>query len=150
MVQDKYLTISVFKNSIEDARTYFARVGAELQMHFSKLGSRLTELDAEERLKILFDFYRIGEESSFSFDMEDYAKKGHSFKDYISPDSIEVSDDFFMMGEKYGRVMFLKDYATYLKDDIVTKLTDISRNLKIYLPFLKLGLLKGEEVCVER
>lgn len=99
MVQDKYLTISVFKNSIEDARTYFARVGAEFQMHFSKLGSRLTELEAEERLKILFDFYRIGEESSFNFDMEDYAKKGHGFKDYISPDSIEVSDDFFMMGE---------------------------------------------------
>lgn len=136
MVQDKYLTISVFKNSIEDARTYFARVGAELQMHFSKLGSRLTELDAEERLKILFGFYRIGEESSFSFDMEDYAKKGHSFKDYISPDSIEVSDDFFMMGEKYGRVMFLKDYAAYLKDDIVTKLTDISRNLMLSIDII--------------
>ena len=136
MVQDKYLTISVFKNSIEDARTYFARVGAELQMHFSKLGSRLTELDAEERLKILFDFYRIGEESSFSFDMENYAKKGHSFKDYISPDSIEVSDDFFMMGEKYGRVMFLKDYAAYLKDDIVTKLTDISRNLMLSIDII--------------
>ena len=136
MVQDKYLTISVFKNSIEDARTYFARVGAELQMHFSKLGSRLTELDAEERLKILFDFYRIGEESSFSFDMEDYAKKGHSFKDYISPDSIDVSDDFFMMGEKYGRVMFLKDYAAYLKDDIVTKLTDISRNLMLSIDII--------------
>ena len=136
MVQDKYLTISVFKNSIEDARTYFARVGAELQMHFSKLGSRLTELDAEERLKILFDFYRIGEESSFSFDMEDYAKKGHSFKDYISPDSIEISDDFFMMGEKYGRVMFLKDYAAYLKDDIVTKLTDISRNLMLSIDII--------------
>lgn len=136
MVQDKYLTILVFKNSIEDARTYFARVGAELQMHFSKLGSRLIELDAEERLKILFDFYRIGEESSFSFDMEDYAKKGHSFKDYISPDSIEISDDFFMMGEKYGRVMFLKDYAAYLKDDIVTKLTDISRNLMLSIDII--------------
>ena len=136
MVQDKYLTISVFKNSIEDARTYFARVGAELQMHFSKLGSRLTELEAEERLKILFDFYRIGEESSFNFDMEDYAKKGHSFKDYISPDSIEVSDDFFMMGEKFGRVMFLKDYAAYLKDDIVTKLTEISRNLMLSIDII--------------
>ena len=136
MVQDKYLTISVFKNSIEDARTYFARVGAELQMHFSKSGSRLTELEAEERLKILFDFYRIGEESSFNFDMEDYAKKGHSFKDYISPDSIEVSDDFFMMGEKFGRVMFLKDYAAYLKDDIVTKLTDISRNLMLSIDII--------------
>ena len=30
MVQDKYLTISVYKQSAEDARLYFARVGAEL------------------------------------------------------------------------------------------------------------------------
>ncbi|MCQ2148510.1 MAG: hypothetical protein MJZ16_13510, partial [Bacteroidales bacterium] len=93
VVQDKYVTVSIFKNSIEDARTYFARVGSELMMHFSKLGSRLVEMDAEERLKVLFNFYRIGEESSFAFDMGNFAKRGHSFKDYISPDSVEVFDD---------------------------------------------------------
>lgn len=136
IVQDKYLTISVFRNSIEDARSYFNRVGAELQMHFSRLGSGLTELDAEERLKILFGFYRIGEESSFSFSMEDSAKKGHSFKDYISPDYIEVADDYFMLGEKYGRVMFLKDYAAFLKDDILTKLTDICRALMLSIDII--------------
>ena len=36
-----------------------------------------------------------------------------------------------MLGEKYGRVMFLKDYANYIKDDIITELTDISRNLML-------------------
>ena len=136
IVQDKYLTISVFRNSIEDARSYFNRVGTELQMHFSRLGSGFTELDAEERLKILFGFYRIGEESSFSFSMEDSAKKGHCFKDYISPDYIEVADDYFMLGEKYGRVMFLKDYAAFLKDDILTKLTEISRDLMLSIDII--------------
>ncbi|MBR4020115.1 MAG: TraE family protein, partial [Firmicutes bacterium] len=131
IVQDKYLTVSVFKNSIEDARSYFARVGAELQIHFNKLGSKLMELDASERLQILFNFYRIGEESLFSFDLEDYARKGHSFKDYISPDSVEVFDDYFKLGDKFGRVMFLKDYAAYIKDDMITELTDISRNLML-------------------
>lgn len=131
IVQDKYVTVSVFKNSVEDARTYFSRVGAELQIHFNKLGSKLTEMNAEERLKILFNFYRIGEESTFNFDINEYAKKGHSFKDYISPDSIEVEDDYFKMGDKYGRVLFLKEYAAYIKDDIITELTDISRNLML-------------------
>lgn len=136
MVQDKYLTISVFKNNIEDARAYFGRVGAELQIHFNKLGSKLIELDAEERLRLLFNFYRIGEESLFNFNLEDYAKKGHSFKDYISPDSIEVFDDCFKLGEKYGRVMFLKDYAAFIKDDMVTELTDISRNLMLSIDII--------------
>lgn len=40
MVQDKYLIISVYKQSAEDAKSYFARVGAELGQHFSRLGSR--------------------------------------------------------------------------------------------------------------
>lgn len=131
MVQDKYLTISVYKQSAEDARSYFARVGAELGQHFSRLGSRLIEISGEERLKILFNFYRIGEESEFNFDVRGWARRGRSFKDYISLDSIEVFDDYFMLGEKYGRVMFLKDYANYIKDDIITELTDISRNLML-------------------
>ena len=136
MVQDKYLTISVFKPTEEDARTYFARVGAELQQHFSRLGSRLVEMDVYERLKVLFNFYRIGEESSYNFNLSDFAKRGHSFKDYISPDSIEVNDDYFMLGEKYGRVMFLKDYAAYISDDIITELTDISRNLMLSIDII--------------
>ena len=136
MVQDKYLTISVFKPTAEDARTYFARVGAELQQHFSRLGSRLVEMDVYERLKVLFNFYRIGEESSYNFNLSDFARRGHSFKDYISPDSIEVSDDYFMLGEKYGRVMFLKDYAAYISDDIITELTDISRNLMLSIDII--------------
>lgn len=136
IVQDKYLTVSVFKNSVEDARSYFARVGAELQIHFNKLGSKLVELEAEERLRVLFNFYRIGEESLFDFDLEEYAKKGHSFKDYISPDSIEVFDDHFKIGEKYGRVMFLKDYAAFIKDDIITELTDISQNLMLSIDII--------------
>ena len=136
MVQDKYLTISVFKPTAEDARTYFARVGAELQQHFSRLGSRLVEMDVYERLKVLFNFYRIGEESSYNFNLTDFARRGHSFKDYISPDSIEVNDDYFMLGEKYGRVMFLKDYAAYISDDIITELTDISRNLMLSIDII--------------
>ena len=131
IVQDKYLTITAYKETIEDARAYFARVGAELQIHFNKLGSRLIELETAERLKILFNFYRIGEESFFNFDMEEYAKKGHSFKDYISPDSIEVFDDYFKLGDKYGRVMFLKDYANFIKDKTIAEMTDIARNLML-------------------
>lgn len=40
IVQDKYMTISVNKKSVEDARTYFARVGADLIAHFGRLGSK--------------------------------------------------------------------------------------------------------------
>src|SRR5574344_2585683 len=34
IVQDKYITISINKKNIEEARNYFARVGADLIAHF--------------------------------------------------------------------------------------------------------------------
>ena len=47
IVQDKYVTISINKKSVEDARTYFARVGADLIAHFARLGSKCVELETD-------------------------------------------------------------------------------------------------------
>lgn len=111
IIQEKYLTVSVVKKNIEEARTYFARIGSELRAHFSALGSKCEELDATEKLRILHDFYRAGEETAFYFDLSDMMKKGHDFKDYICPDSIERTDDYVKLGEKYVRVLFLGGFA---------------------------------------
>ena len=131
IVQDKYVTVSVSKNNIEDARVYFSRIGADLVAHFARLGSQCTELDAEERLRIIHDFFRTGEETYFNFDMKDHMKKGHSFADYICPDSYENHDSYFKIGGRYGRVLLLSDYASYIKDSMVAELTDINRNLML-------------------
>ena len=131
IVQEKYLTISVVKKDIEEARAYFARVGADLISHFSALGSKCTELDAEEKLRVLHDFYRQSEEAAFHFDPQDMMKKGHDFRDYICPDSIEKNSDYLKLGEKFCRVLFLKDYASYIKDSMVTELTDFNRNMML-------------------
>ena len=129
ITQEKYITISVVKKDIEEARAYFARVGADLISHFSALGSKCVELDATERLRILHDFYRQGEESEFVFNAREMMKRGHSFKDYICPDGIEKNSDYLKLGDKFCRVLFLKDYASYIKDNMVTELTDFNRNL---------------------
>ena len=116
IVQDKYVTVSVSKKNIEEARNYFARVGADLIAHFSRLGSRCVELEAEEKLRIFHDFYRTGEETAFRFDISQTMRKGHDFKDFICPDTFEFENDCFRMGDRYGRVIFLREYAAYIKD----------------------------------
>ena len=58
-------------------------------------------------------------------------EKGHSFKDYICPDSMEFKKDYFKMGNRYGRVLFLREYASYIKDSMVAELTDLNRNLML-------------------
>lgn len=134
--QEKYITVVVNKKSIEEARTAIRRIGIELNKHFKKLNSICRELDANERLKLLHNFYRIGEESDFNFNIIDNRQKGHSFKDYICPDSMEFKKNYFIMGEKFGRVLFLKDYASFIKDSMISELTDISKNLMLSIDVL--------------
>ena len=136
MVQEKYVTVSVYKKTVEEARSYFARVGTDLMGHFARLGSKCVELDATERLRALHDFYRAGEETAFFFDLQQAMKKGHSFKDFICPDSFEFERDHFKMGDRYGRVLFLRDYASYIKDDMIAELTELNRNLMLSIDII--------------
>lgn len=129
MIQEKYITISINKKNVDDARGYFARVGADLMAHFGRLGSNCIELGTDERLRIFHDFYRTGEESDFHFDFHETVRKGHDFKDFICPDSMEFEKDYFKIGDRYGRVLFLREYASYIKDSMVAELTDLNRNL---------------------
>lgn len=129
IIQEKYITVSVEKKSIEEARNYFARVGVDLISHFKELGSVCIELDTVERLRIFHDFYRVGEETNFNYDMIDNMRKGHSFKDFMCPDTMEFEKDYFKIGERFGRVIFLKEYASYIKDSMIAELTDINRNM---------------------
>ena len=140
IVQEKIITISVYKKSIEEARNYFARIGADLISKFAALGSKCVELDTKERLRILHDFYRTREETSFRFKFDEAIKKGHSFKDFICPDSFKFEEDYFKMGKRYGRVLFLKEYASFIKDSMVTELTELNKNMMLSIDIIPIPM----------
>lgn len=131
MARDIYITITVNKKTIEEARTYFRRTSVELTSHLTRLNSRCNELDAADKLRLLHNFYRAGEEERFVFNARDSARKGHSFKDSIAPESLEFTSDHFKVGRRYGRVLYLKDYASYLKDSFVSELTEQVKTLML-------------------
>lgn len=134
--QERYLTVSVHKKNIDEARTYFARVGTDIITHLAKLSSVGEELDAGERLQIFRDFFKAGEPASVPFDLKESARKGHNFKDWISPACMEFSKDCFQIDGRYGRVLYMQDYANYVKDDMVSELCDLSRDLMLSIDIL--------------
>ena len=136
MIRELYVTISVYRRNVEDARNYFLRTGNGLISHFSNLGSKCEELDAQEKLHVLYSFYRAGEESHFCFDLKTSAKLGHSFKDHICPDTMEFEKDYFKVGERYGRGLYLKDYASYISDEMVSEFADINQNMMISIDII--------------
>lgn len=129
IVQDKYITLTIQKKTVEDARQHFRRVSTDLQAHFGRLGSKCRELDLTERLRVLHDFCRPGEEANYHFDLRDTMRKGQDFRDYISPDSYAFKSDHFRIGDKFARVLFIRDYPSYIKDSVIMDLTDNNRSM---------------------
>lgn len=140
IVQEKCITITIEKKNIEDARLYFLRIGTELINKFKELGSVCVELEAVERLQLFHDFYRVGEETAFNFDFISNMRKGHNFKDYICPDTFEIKDDYIKIGNRYARVLFLKEYANYIKDSMVAELTDINKNSMMSIDVIPIAM----------
>ena len=140
IVQEKILTISVYKKTKEEARSYFSRIGADLSNHFSALGSKCIELDAKERLRIAHDFYRTGEETAFAFDIHEHMKLGHDFRDMICPDSAKFRSDYFQIGNRYGKVLFLKSYASFIKDSMVMELTELNKNMMLSIDVIPIPM----------
>ncbi len=141
MTIDKYFTLSTAeKKTIEDARTYFKRIGVELNAQLSRLGSRCTELNANDRVKLFFDFFRPEESEYFHFDLSATIKKGHDVRDYICPDTYENFRDYFRVGDRFGRVLFLREYANSLSDKFVSELLTLNRNMVLSIDIIPIPL----------
>ena len=129
--REKYVVLSVQRRSIDEARSFFARVGTELASGFGRLSSQLTELSSHDRIRILHDFFRSGEEQYFNFDLSQAMARGQDFRDSIAPDSLQFKSDHFIMGKKFGRVLFLKDYPNFIKDETIARLCEFPQNLML-------------------
>jgi len=133
LFRERYITTTIKRKSLQEARAFFSRVNADLSKYFSELSPNCTNisLGAEERLRIYHDFFRAGEEHNFSFDLSAAMRQGVSFKDQICPDSLVFQNDYFQMGKRFGRVLFLRDYASFMKDTIVNDLSTMQANLML-------------------
>ena len=133
--QERFITVSVHKKNVDEARTFFSRVTGEITSKLSRLNSSSIELDAAERLDVLRGFFRP-EETALPFDLQSAMRRGHNLKDTICPDSLEFHRDYFKMGSHYGRVLFLKDYASYIKDSMILELTDLNRRMMLSIDMI--------------
>lgn len=166
IVQERYLTVSIVKPNITEARAYFSRIGTLLIARFAQLSSYAQELSTEKRLRFFRDFFKQGggceamqsptesashsavsrsemrpngskpQQANIPCDLEQFRRRGHSFKDWIAPSTFEFATDHFKMGDKFGRVLFLMDYASYIKDSMITELCELGRTLMLSIDIL--------------
>ena len=136
VVTERFITVSFNCRNVEEAREYFERVEAGLKARFRALGSDMSALNADGRLRVIHGFYRPEERQDYCFDLKQARKKGHSFKDYICPDSAEFKPSYFCLGGRYGRALFLRNYASELPDKIISDLTAVSGDVMLSIDFM--------------
>ena len=140
LIQEKYITISLVARNLDEAKAFFNRVGTDLTTSLSRLDSTIREITLNERLRLFHDFFRPGEEQEYRFDLTETMRRGHSFKDAIAPDCLTFKKSYYEMGEAFGRVLFLRDYASFIKDDMITELMDYPRNMMLSIDIVPVGM----------
>ena len=140
LIQEKYITVSAEKKSVEEARAFFSRVGTDLTTGLSRMSSSVREITVNDRLRLLHDFYRPGEEQLFRFDLEDTIRKGHDFRDSIAPDCISFQKNHYELGDHVGRTLFLREYASFISDAMITELMDYPRNMMLSIDIIPVAM----------
>ena len=135
IVRERTITLTVAKKNIAEARSYFDRVGTDLLTHLARLSSVGRELDLGERLELFREFFR-GEPAAFPFELKQQSKLGHHFKDWLCPNAMEFAKDHFRLDSRWGRVLYLQGYASYIKDTLISELCDLDRSLMLSMDIL--------------
>lgn len=130
--RELYLTVTVSKENIDDARAYFDRIEKELKALFAELGSEFVAVDVKERIKIISEFFG----GNLDFDIREAIRLGHDVRDHIAPDCYELHSDHMMLGDRYARVLFIRDYPAGIRDSILTKLTEHDGQMMLSIDIL--------------
>ncbi|MDD3417860.1 MAG: DUF87 domain-containing protein, partial [Lachnospiraceae bacterium] len=123
--QERYLTLTIERKNFEEAKAQFATLEATLRKAFNELGADIVALSGNERLKILHDFYHLGNENSWDFDIKESKKIGRDFKNDLSNGMIKYFPDSFEDECKFCKALFIKKYPSSLSDRFLNEITSL-------------------------
>lgn len=123
--QERYLTITIERKNFEEAKAQFATIEASIHKAFNELGAEIVPLTGNERIKVLHDFYHLGEESSFDFDIKTARKVGADFRNDLCNKMMQFYPDYFKDEKKFCRALFIKKYPSSLSDRFLNEITSL-------------------------
>lgn len=148
--QVKFLTITVSRNTFDDANLAYNSISANLIKEFAALGSTLISLNVVERLRIFHDFYKIGDESKFDFDLMDCISNCRDYRNEISCNYINFSENpaYFRTDRKYGKCIAI-DPDSYPDDDLSDEFFDNLTNVN-YQSVISLDIIPINKTAAKR
>ena len=122
VVQHKYLILSTNKQNVTDARSRLRQVQGNLLAELSNLGCTIKPMTNNDRLEVLHNFFRRGEEGRFQFSFDDYGKLGNDFRNTIAPDAMRFTTQHAEIDDGFAKAMTIAQYPQQLSDNFVATL----------------------------
>ncbi|MBD5535952.1 MAG: DUF87 domain-containing protein [Lachnospiraceae bacterium] len=123
--QERYLTITIERKNFEEAKAQFATIEASVHKAFGELGADIVPLSGNERIKVLYDYYHLGDENSFDFDIREAKKVGADFRNDLCNGMMQFYPDYFKDEKKFCRALFIKKYPSSLSDRFLNEITSL-------------------------
>lgn len=123
--QERYLTLTIDRKNFEEAKAQFATLEATIHKAFNELGADIVPLTGNQRLKILHDFYHLGNDGQFDFDIKQAKKVGADFRNDLCNGMLKFFLDSFEDEGKYCKALFIKKYPSSLSDRFLNEITSL-------------------------
>lgn len=120
----KYLTITVTAVDLPNAQQKFLTNELYMRSCFQQIGSILTPLKANQRLRIIADIFRGVNQEIRPISTGEFMRG--SEKSLCCPDYFEFKKDYFMYNDKYARMVYLKHLPATVKDTILKEICETS------------------------
>lgn len=128
LVQDKTITYVVKESDYKAAAKSLSIIDKEVSENINTFGCETEIMDGIQRLKFLSSIFDPEKKLFFDYDQ---IGKYYNTKDAIAPTSLDFKKDYFIAGNRYCSVLFLKNYATEMSDKLLYLLTTLEHNLTI-------------------
>ncbi len=126
--RNRYLTLCLNADNIEQALRDFKKWEASLVSSFNKIGTSIKRLTTLERGKVIHDILnaeRTGEFVPEKMDYLEIKKQGIDLSDMVVPDAFDFKPDqdrngrTFISGKRFGRGHYVSKYPAMLTDQIL-------------------------------
>ncbi|MEL7735095.1 VirB4-like conjugal transfer ATPase, CD1110 family [Streptococcus anginosus] len=128
---EKYLTITAQADQDHQARRILDDTANVIESQYSGLGISFKEMDGLDRLMILRKLLR--RENFLDFSYEDIAISGLSTRDFIAPNYLKFEKEHLRIDDAYARILYVKQYPTFLNDKLIKNILDTGIELAISL-----------------
>lgn len=143
LIQEKYLTVTVHKKRLDLAEQFFNRFEEEFGKKLANdISSGIKRVGTDEKLRLLYEFYRRGEEQYFNYSYKKAEERHTDYRDYVAPDILKFDAFDFKIHNGYGSAFMVRDWGSSIKPEVLSNMMELKRVMMISIDIVPMNAVE--------